>query len=165
MRKFVLFMLVVETFAFLQNGIDRPMVPRSAAPSFDTGKVLSKNEDKHDNDVGSSRRRHILLLPFAVPALVAPTGASAVKPRNEQLCGTGLFTNYLEYRCTELGDISDEGQRTSFSAKEEGAADSLLGKLNLDFDNTLEQANVNGKKELVDEPQSKVKQDDDNGKE
>ncbi|KAG7363197.1 hypothetical protein IV203_026557 [Nitzschia inconspicua] len=58
--------------------------------------------------------------------------AWALKPRNEALCGTGLFTNFLEYRCTDLGDISDEGQKTSFSnTNDAGTADSLLSKLNL----------------------------------
>lgn len=63
----------------------------------------------------------------------------AVKPRNEALCGTGLFTNFLEYRCTDLGDISDEGQNTSFSSSNDaGTADSLLNKLNLGLDDTFQ---------------------------
>jgi hypothetical protein len=58
-----------------------------------------------------------------------------------------LFTNFLEYRCTDLGDISDEGQKTSFSnSNEAGAADSLLSKLNLDLDIENDSTSVNGDK-------------------
>ena len=64
----------------------------------------------------------------------SPLPALALKPRNEQLCGTGFFTNFLEYRCTDIGDISDEGQRTGLSESEAGAADSLMSKLKLDLD-------------------------------
>lgn len=68
---------------------------------------------------------------FTTVTLMAPTPSLALKQRNEQLCATGFFTNYLEYRCTEIGDISDEGQKTTFSSKDAGAADSLMDKLNL----------------------------------
>jgi hypothetical protein len=95
---------------------------------------LAKDEGDETNDVDLSRRRIVHATISAASIISPPRIALALKPRNEQLCGTGLFTNYLEYRCTDLGDISDEGHRTSFSAKEEGVADSLLGKLNLDLD-------------------------------
>jgi hypothetical protein len=71
------------------------------------------------------------LLVVSLGTITFPQPATALKPRNEQLCGTGFFTNFQEYKCTEIGDISDEGRRTSLSASEEGAADSLLSKLNL----------------------------------
>jgi hypothetical protein len=71
------------------------------------------------------------LLVVSLGTITVPQPATALKPRNEQLCGTGFFTNFQEYKCTEIGDISDEGQRTSLSATEEGAADSLLSKFNL----------------------------------
>jgi len=67
-------------------------------------------------------------------ATTAPRPSWALKPRNEALCGTGFFTNYLEYRCTDIGDISDEGKSTAFSSGDAGAADSLLNKLNLNLD-------------------------------
>jgi len=57
--------------------------------------------------------------------IVSPP-AHAVKERNEILCGTGFFTNIWQYRCTDLGDISDEGQIKALSPSENGAADALL---------------------------------------
>ena len=72
-----------------------------------------------------------VLMAFGVVA-ARPQAALAVKERNEALCGTGFFTNIWEYRCTELGNIADEGIGKSFSAAELGTADSLLSKLNLD---------------------------------
>jgi hypothetical protein len=44
--------------------------------------------------------------------------AQAVKPRNEMLCGTGFFTNIWQYKCTDLGDIEDEGKIKAMSAEE-----------------------------------------------
>lgn len=57
--------------------------------------------------------------------------SNALKPRNEALCNTGFFEHYLEYRCTEIGDISDEGQKTGLTEGQAGATDSLLSKLQL----------------------------------
>ena len=68
---------------------------------------------------------------FTAATLMSPMPSLALKQRNEQLCATGFFTNYLEYRCTDIGDISDEGQKTTFSNKDEEAADSLMDRLNL----------------------------------
>ena len=68
---------------------------------------------------------------FVTASLGVSRPSLALKERNEQLCATGFFTNFLEYRCTEIGDISDEGQKTTFSGTDAGAADSLLDKLNL----------------------------------
>jgi hypothetical protein len=57
--------------------------------------------------------------------------ALAVKPRNEMLCGTGFFTNIWQYKCTDLGDIEDEGKIKAMSAEEETKMDSLMGKLSM----------------------------------
>jgi hypothetical protein len=57
--------------------------------------------------------------------------AQAVKPRNEMLCGTGFFTNIWQYKCTDLGDIEDEGKIKAMSAEEETKMDSLMGKLSM----------------------------------
>jgi len=45
------------------------------------------------------------------------------------LCGTGFFEHFNEFRCTPIGDISDEGTVKALSAKEDGISDGLLGKL------------------------------------
>jgi hypothetical protein len=83
-----------------------------------------------------------VLMAFCVVA-ARPQAALAVKERNEALCGTGFFTNIWEYRCTELGDIADEGIGKSFSASELGTADSLLSKLNLDSSSSSSSSTTN----------------------
>jgi len=86
---------------------------------------------------GTSVTRRNLLAAFAVGGLsvAAPADpARAVKPRNEALCDTGLFENFLEYRCTPVGNIEDEGIGKKLSATEEAAADSLMSKLLLNVE-------------------------------
>ena len=48
------------------------------------------------------------------------------------LCGTGFFTNIAQYKCTEIGDISQDGKVKPLSASEEGSMESLLGKLGME---------------------------------
>jgi hypothetical protein len=57
--------------------------------------------------------------------------ALAVKPRNELLCGTGFFENIWQFKCTDLGDIEDEGKIKTVSAEEEAKMDTLMGKLGM----------------------------------
>lgn len=81
---------------------------------------------------------------FGVMVSVPPP-AEAVKERNEALCNTGFFTNIAQYRCTPVGNIWDEGQKTSLSVEEEGATDSLLSKFNLGATNeSSSDENVDG---------------------
>ena len=54
--------------------------------------------------------------------------AMALKPNNEALCGTGFFTNIAQYKCTDIGDISDEGQSRKTTAEEESRLDGLMSK-------------------------------------
>ena len=54
--------------------------------------------------------------------------AWALKPNNEALCGTGFFTNIAQYKCTDIGDISDEGQSRKTTAEEESRLDGLMSK-------------------------------------
>ena len=58
-----------------------------------------------------------------------PLPADALKEKNEALCGTGFFTNIALYRCTEIGDISDEGKAGELTKNQEGKVDSLMSKL------------------------------------
>ena len=62
---------------------------------------------------------------------VPPKPAFALKPNNEVLCGTGFFTNIAQYKCTDIGDISDEGKSRQMSSEEESKLDSLMGKFDL----------------------------------
>lgn len=95
-------------------------------------------EGAHDvgNNVSTSRRRYLLGYLIASVGMVDLSGlpAHAVKPRNEALCNTGLFENFLEYRCTPIGNIEDEGQSRAMSSQEQAATDSLLSKLSLGLD-------------------------------
>lgn len=61
--------------------------------------------------------------------------ARALQEKNEGLCGTGFFTHYMEYRCTDIGDISDDGKVTDLTESERTKTDALLTKLHLDNDN------------------------------
>lgn len=63
--------------------------------------------------------------------LGVPSMAHAVKERNEALCGTGFFTNIWQYKCTDIGDIADEGVPKDLSSSEQGATESLMSKFNL----------------------------------
>jgi hypothetical protein len=57
--------------------------------------------------------------------------ASALQKRNEALCGTGFFTNIWQYKCTDLGDIEDEGRSRAMSAEETAKLEGLAGKLSI----------------------------------
>jgi hypothetical protein len=83
--------------------------------------------------------------------------AWAVQERNEALCGTGFFTNFMEYRCTELGDISDEGLPGSLSDSQSERADALLSKFQLVLDDASSSgAGDVGETPATDEAQSGV---------
>jgi hypothetical protein len=77
-------------------------------------------------------------------SLIVPTeGAMALKTKDEMLCGTGFFTNIAQYKCTELGDIWDEGKPKEFNAQELGSMESLMGKIGKTLDD--EQSEDKGK--------------------
>jgi cell division protein FtsI/penicillin-binding protein 2 len=48
------------------------------------------------------------------------------------LCGTGFFTNIAQYKCTDIGDISDEGKAKKMNEQELGSMESLLGKMGVE---------------------------------
>jgi hypothetical protein len=85
-----------------------------------------------------------------------PRSAWAVQERNEALCGTGFFTNFMEYRCTELGDISDEGLPGSLSDSQSERADALLSKFQLDLNDASSGAGDARETSATDEAQSGV---------
>jgi hypothetical protein len=60
-----------------------------------------------------------------------PDVAMALQPRNEPLCSTGLFENFMEYKCTPIGDIQDEGIGKDLTSMEIETTDSLLSKLGI----------------------------------
>jgi hypothetical protein len=60
---------------------------------------------------------------------VAP--AKALQEKNDVLCGTGFFTHIFEYKCTEIGDIEDEGTSKGLSSTEESSIDALMSKFDV----------------------------------
>ena len=54
---------------------------------------------------------------------------AVVDERNELLCGTGFFTNIYQYKCTEIGDIENEGKSKDLSSSELSSVSSLMDKL------------------------------------
>ena len=83
------------------------------------------------------------LLFGACPAVALTPPALALRERNEALCATGFYTNIWQYKCTEIGDISDEGTKVSLSKQEEVATDSLLSKLELTSTNAESDSSEN----------------------
>lgn len=86
----------------------------------------------------SDTRRALLLASLSTLAVATAHTypAAAVKPRNEALCSTGLFDNFMEYRCTPIGNIQDEGQSKDMTSTENASTDSLMSKLGLSNDET-----------------------------
>mmetsp|Transcript_20805 Transcript_20805/g.28923 ORF Transcript_20805/g.28923 Transcript_20805/m.28923 type:complete len:158 (+) Transcript_20805:79-552(+) len=74
-----------------------------------------------------------------------PDEAHALKARDEVLCGTGFFTNIAQWKCTDIGDILDEGQSKALDTKQESATDSLMSKMNLSFDDNSSDSASNQK--------------------
>ena len=69
---------------------------------------------------------------FVITVTTFTSSANALQPRNEPLCSTGLFEHFMEYKCTPIGDIADEGRGKKMSLVEERTTDALLYKLGID---------------------------------
>lgn len=68
--------------------------------------------------------------------IIPTTAAYALQPRNEPLCSTGLFEHFMEYKCTPIGDIQDEGMSKGLTSVDEQTTNSLMSKLGLDHHDT-----------------------------
>jgi hypothetical protein len=66
-----------------------------------------------------------------MPASSSSSSLLALESRNENLCATGLFEHFQEWRCTPIGNILDEGISKNLNDGELALTDSLLGKLQL----------------------------------
>jgi hypothetical protein len=82
----------------------------------------------------SSRRSFLSATTLVGTWGLAKPACHALQERNEALCGTGFFTNIWQYKCTDLGDIEDEGMAKDLSDEDQGTVDSLMAKLNLESD-------------------------------
>ena len=153
------------------------MVTRGADVNAGSSRLLSLTGDTYDgvdsDDErsgfnGSSRRAAMVRSASAVASFLAattlrPEKADALKKRNEALCGTGFFEHIYEYKCTEIGDIEDEGISKAMSSSENGLTDGLMGKLGLEDsgeDPFSTDVSYNGKKKA--EPKKKKKNNNNN---
>ena len=103
-------------------------------PSVLSRKGIQRQSESSTSMVIDRNRRSFFVSLVIFPTLSSNTipSANAVTPKNEILCNTGLFENFQEYRCTSLGDISDEGKVKEIDAKEQGSMDSLLSKMGVE---------------------------------
>lgn len=83
----------------------------------------------HSLALPSKFSRRVFLSQISAFGLVAP--AKALQNKNDALCGTGFFTHIYEYKCTEIGDIEDEGASKGLSSTEESSIDGLMSKFDL----------------------------------
>jgi len=88
--------------------------------------------------------------------------ALALRPNNEALCGTGFFTNIAQYKCTDIGDISDEGRSRGTTAEEDGRLDGLMAKFG-DLD--VSSSGTSGGSESSDAEAASSSSGDEQGKE
>jgi hypothetical protein len=108
------------------------ITPRGSI-TFMSAAPQPESSDKDRTSSVTSRRTIIRTLSAATLMLVQGSHpAMALKDRNEALCGTGFFTNIALYKCTEIGDISDEGKSQPLSSTEEGSMQSLLSKMGME---------------------------------
>jgi len=56
----------------------------------------------------------------------------SLESRNENLCATGLFEHFQEWRCTPIGNILGEGIPKALDGQQVTLTDSLITKLGLD---------------------------------
>jgi hypothetical protein len=116
-------------FAFTKSTVNLNTPTRLLLRERDVAKSL-------DTAKREGNRRAILVGAFELCSFAIfvglPSVAQAVQPRNEVLCDSGLFDNFLEYRCTPLGNIEDEAAGRNLSESEESTTNSLLSKLMMD---------------------------------
>jgi hypothetical protein len=109
--------------------------PRERVTSTQFGDIFYRD----DCTTNSYNRRMILSAFLFLPSVCTKNEAMALQPRNEPLCSTGLFENFMEYKCTPIGDIQDEGMSKDLTPAEVAATDSLLTKLGVSSDVVAEE--------------------------
>jgi hypothetical protein len=125
-------------------------VDSQATNKLDTRTTIATNSiNKHYTLLYNSLASMAMALCIVASALISsPLPASALQERNEVLCGTGFFTNIWQFRCTEIGDISDEGVATKLSNAQQESIDSLMSKFEMSepkfIDKTLGEVNKGG---------------------
>jgi hypothetical protein len=134
-----------------------------------TSTSSQQTEPENKKPTVNTRRNLISLASaaiFATPPLliINPEPSVALQSKNDNLCGTGFFEHFQEYRCTAIGDISDEGLSKEMKDSEIGLTDSLMGKLGVssdDLKNAFDDSSpgsVDSKSKFFSEANSKSKE-------
>ena len=147
-------MLMVMLMVVVNHTSSAMVVVRNPSKSRTTTSALLSSKTPLDSDTSHhphaaptviTRRPALGWGTTTVAALIGGgASAHAVQPRNEALCNTGLFEHFLEYRCTPLGNIQDEGQTKALSSQEQVTTDSLLSKLSLEDSHTTASSTNSG---------------------
>ena len=149
----VMLMVVVNHTSSAMVVVRNPSKSRTTTSALLSSKTpLDSDTSHHHHDARSNITRRRALGWGTTTAAVLMIGggvyhtpaAHAVQPRNEALCNTGLFEHFLEYRCTPLGNIQDEGQTKALSSQEQVTTDSLLSKLSLEDSHTTASSTNSG---------------------
>jgi hypothetical protein len=136
----------LSSFSLSLSSSSSSLFEKRPLTDCDDDSIRPDNTVNEFDTIRDGQRRRLVSSLCAVPLLVAcpylsmpplwPNAndgggyyAYALKPRNEALCGTGLFENFLEYRCTSIGNIQDEGYTRPLTDQETQSTDSLLSKL------------------------------------
>jgi len=94
----------------------------------------STTTEINQSNIYRNRREFFAVVSAIGIPFINPKPADALQKKNESLCGTGFFDHFQEYRCTNVGDISDEGISKDLNGGEMGLTDSLMGKLGVSMD-------------------------------
>lgn len=123
--------------------------------------LLCSSDKKIKAHFPNKRREIIALVGMMAAPYIKPKRTDALQPKNEDLCGTGFFENFQEYRCTAIGDISDEGLSKDMNSNEKELAGSLMGKLGVSTNDLKMELNTDDKSKLsflrVQEPKPEKK--------
>lgn len=109
--------------------------------SLNIGTVVHGLSCRRDSNWSDRRAFLGTAVSSSVAAILAgsPISTEALQERNEALCGTGFFTNIALYKCTDIGDISDEGRPRSLSSYEQGSMQSLMDKMGVDASSLVDE--------------------------
>jgi hypothetical protein len=118
----------------------------STACASSTRIVPISSDQKRQTHFADNRREFISLASILATPFLIPKPSEALQSKNDNLCGTGFFEHFQEYRCTTIGDISDEGLSKDMNDSDKGLTDSLMGKLGVSIDDLNMEADKNGPK-------------------
>ncbi len=130
-RRARLLRVLVGICFVLQLSLALSPIKHATKMNKSTTRTRTNTERKADGNMFYDRRALLQIVSAGV-ILLSPQSAVALQARNEALCGTGFFTNIALYKCTEIGDISQDGKAQSLTDTEESSMQSLLDKMGVD---------------------------------